>query len=167
MKKEFLEVGKIVNTHGIRGELKVMHWCDSPEFLCEFDTLYLDEKTPLKVLKSRIHKNAVLITFEGINDINIAEKYKNRVLYIDRNDVEDDLVFQQDIIGIEVYDEFLGKKIGVLKDILPMPTYDMFVIKGEKKEYLVPDVDAFIKEIDVEGNLMTIQTIEGMIEDEN
>ncbi|MFI3226190.1 MAG: ribosome maturation factor RimM [Clostridia bacterium] len=167
--KQYLEAGKIVNTHGLKGELKVMHWCDSAEFLCEFDTLYLGEKkTPMNVLKTRIHKGTAMLTFEGINDINVAEKYKNQILYIDRDEVDmDGLVFQQDIIGIEVYDEFLGKKIGTIKDILPMPTYDMFVIKGEKKEHLVPDVDAFIIEIDVDNKLMTIKTIEGMIEDEN
>lgn len=167
--KKFLEVGKIVNTHGIRGELKIMHYCDSAEFLCEFDTVYLNEKTPMKVLKSRIHKNAVLMTFEGINDINEAEKYKNKLIYIDRDDadIDENQIFQQDIIGLRVYDEYLQKEIGVVRDILNMPTYDMFVIKGTKKEHLVPDVDAFIKEIDIEQGLMTICTIEGMIEDEN
>ncbi|MFI3115387.1 MAG: ribosome maturation factor RimM [Clostridia bacterium] len=167
--KQYLEAGKIVNTHGLKGELKVMHWCDSAEFLCEFDTLYLDkDKTPMKVLKTRIHKGVAMLTFEGINDINIAETYKNKVLYIDRDEVDmDGLVFQQDIIGIDVFDEFLDKKIGTVKDILPMPTYDMFVIKGKNKEHLVPDVDAFVLEIDIENKLMTIKTIEGMIEDED
>lgn len=167
--KQFLEVGKIVNTHGIRGELKVMHYCDSAEFLCEFETVYLDEKTPLKVIKTRCHKNAVLMTIEGINDINEAEKYKNKMLYIDRNDAEIDpnQVWQEDIKGLKVYDEYLNKEIGYVKDILNMPTYDMFVIKGSQKEHLVPDVDAFIKEIDIEKGIMTICTIEGMIEDEN
>ena len=166
--KKLLEVGKIVNTHGLKGELKVIHWCDSPEFLCEFDVLYLDQKTALKVNKSRIHKGMAMLTIEGINDINEAEKYKNKVLYIDRDEVDmDGLVFQQDIIGIEVFDKYLDKKIGTVKDILTMPTYDMFVIQGSKKEHLVPDVDAFIVEIDVSANLMTIKTIEGMIEDED
>ncbi len=167
--KQFLEAGKIVNTHALKGELKVIHWCDSAEFLCEFDTLYLgDNKKPMKVIKSRIHKGTAMLTFEGIDNINEAEKYKNQVLYIDRDEVDmDGLVFQQDIIGIEVFDEYLNKKIGIVKDILPLPTYDMFVIKGEKKEYLVPDVDAFIMEIDIDNKLMTIKTIEGMIEDEN
>ena len=71
------------------------------------------------------------------------------------------------IFGIEVFDKYLDKKIGTVKDILTMPTYDMFVIQGSKKEHLVPDVDAFIVEIDVSANLMTIKTIEGMIEDED
>lgn len=166
--KKFLEVGKIVNTHGIKGELKIMHWCDSAEFLCEFDTLYFEDKTPLKVTKSRIHKNAVLMFIEGINDINEAEKYKNKVLYIDRDEVDmDGAVFQQDIVGMDVYDEYLEKNIGKVKEIIPMPTYDMFIIKGTKKEHMIPDVDAFIMEIDTEKNLMTVKTIEGMIEDEN
>lgn len=167
MKKEFLELGKIVNTHGIRGEMKVMHMCDSPEFLCEFKTVYLDENTSLKVVKSRIHKNAVLMTFEGINDINEAEKFKNRLIYMDRADAPDDLIFQQDIIGFKVFDEFLDREIGTLKEILPFPTYDMLVIKGLKKEYMIPDVEQFVLEIDEEQKMIFVKTIEGLIDDEN
>lgn len=167
MKKEFLEIGKIVNTHGIRGEMKVMHMCDSPEFLCTFKTVYLNQETPLKVLKTRIHKNTVLMTVEGINDINEAEKYKNKMIYMDRADAPDDLIFQQDIIGYKVYDEYLGKEIGTLKEILEMPTYDMLVIKGAKKEHLIPDVEEFVLEIDEEKEMIYVKTIEGLIEDEN
>ena len=166
---KLLEVGKIVNTHGLKGEIKILHWCDSPEFLLEFDTVYLEGKIPLNIKTARVHKKSVLMTFEGINDINEAEKYKNKIIYINRDDAEIDenQVFHQDIIGINVFDQYLNKEIGVVKDILEMPTYDMFVIQGDKKEHLVPDVEKFIKEIDIDKKLMTICTIEGMIEDEN
>ncbi len=168
MKKQFLEVGKIVNTHGLKGEMKVMHLCDSQEFLMSFDTVYLNENTPLKVIKTRTHKNAVLMTFEGINDINIAEKYKNQFIYIDRADAPESLIFQQDMIGIDVFDEYLNKKIGTLKEILTFPASDMFVIdNGNGKEYLVPDVEAFVKEIDLDKKLLTICTIEGLINDDS
>lgn len=167
MKKEFLEIGKIVNTHGIKGELKVMHMCDSAEFLCDFKTVYLDEKTPLKVIKSRVHKNTVLMTFEGINDINEAEKYKNRFIYMDRADAPENLIFQQDLVGFEVFDERTGKTIGKLKEILEFPTYDMLVIKDGEKEHMIPDVEKFVKEFDVENERIVVETIEGLIEDEN
>ena len=164
--KDFLEVGKIVNTHGLKGEIKVMHWCDSAEILLDFHKVYLDEKTVLTIKKARIHKNAVLMTFEGIDDINEAEKYKNKIIYVKREemDIDENQVFHQDIIGLRVFDEYLNKEIGTVKEILPMPTYDMFVIKDNNKEHLVPDVEVFIKEIDVEKGLMTICTIEGLIE---
>ena len=73
MPKKFLEAGKIVGTHGVRGDLKVQSWCDSPEVLCDFDTLYLDEKTPVTVEKAQVHKNVVLMHIKGIDTVEAAE----------------------------------------------------------------------------------------------
>ena len=67
MKNQFLEAGQIVNTHGIQGEVKIVPWCDTPEFLCQFDTLYLDGR-PVKVLARRVHKGNVLAKLEGVSD---------------------------------------------------------------------------------------------------
>ena len=101
MPKQFLEAGKIVGTHGVRGDLKVQSWCDSPEVLCDFDTLYLDEKTPVTVEKAQVHKNVVLMHLEGVDTVEAAEALRGRVLHLDREDVElpEDLVFIQDILG--------------------------------------------------------------------
>ena len=100
MPKKFLEAGKIVGTHGVRGDLKVQSWCDSPEVLCDFDTLYLDEKTPVTVEKAQVHKNVVLMHIKGIDTAEAAEAMRNKVLHLDREDVElpEDLVFIQDIL---------------------------------------------------------------------
>ena len=100
MPKKFLEAGKIVGTHGVRGDLKVQSWCDSPEVLCDFDTLYLDEKTPVTVEKAQVHKNVVLMHIKGIDTVEAAEAMRNKVLHLDREDVElpEDLVFIQDIL---------------------------------------------------------------------
>ena len=85
MKSPYLEAGRIVNTHGIRGELKIQPWCDTPEFLCRFRTLYIDG-APVRVTSARVHKGSVLVTLEGVSDIDAALAYKNKVVHIARAD---------------------------------------------------------------------------------
>ena len=120
MPKQFLEAGKIVGTHGIRGDLKVQSWCDSPEVLCDFDTLYLDEKTPVTVEKAQVHKNIVLMHLAGVDTVEAAETLRGRVLHLDREDVElpEDLVFIQDILGFAIFDRRLDREIGRLHDVI-------------------------------------------------
>ena len=86
MPKKFLEAGKIVGTHGIRGDLKVQSWCDTPEVLCDFDTLYLDEKTPVEVKSAQVHKNVVLMHLKGVDTVEAAEKLRGKILHLDRDD---------------------------------------------------------------------------------
>ena len=105
MKNQFLEAGQIVNTHGIRGEVKIVPWCDSPEFLCQFEVLYLDGR-PLKVRSARAHKGNVLAFLEGVDDVNAAMALKGKIVSIDRTGVElpDGRHFIADLIGLEVLD---------------------------------------------------------------
>ena len=86
MKNQFLEAGQIVNTHGIQGEVKIVPWCDSPEFLLQFDTLYLDG-APVKVRAARVHKGNVLAALEGVADVNAAMALKGKTVSIDRSGV--------------------------------------------------------------------------------
>ena len=167
--KQFLEAGKIVNSHGIRGELKIQPWCDSAEFLTGIDTLYIDGK-PMKVISSRVHKNCVLSVIEGINSINDAEKYINKIVYINRDDaiIDEDSYFIQDLIGLCVYDLRLKREIGRVKEILNMPASDVYVISAEDgEEIMIPSVEEFVKEIDLEKELITVETIEGMYGNED
>jgi len=161
-KRRFLEAGKIVNTHGIRGEVKIQHWCDSPEFLCSFERLYINE-TPFNVLSARVHKGMVLALFEGINTVNMAMALKNSIVCIDREDVEleEGAYFVADIIGLPVFDEASGRIIGTLREVLDYPASRIFVVAGET-EHLIPDVPEFIKKVDVEGGQITVHLIEGM-----
>ena len=87
MKAQYLEAGKIVNTHGIAGEVKIIPWADGPEFLLDFDTLYIDGK-PMDVQRARVHKNCVLAKLAGIDDINEAMKLKEKVVSIHRDDAK-------------------------------------------------------------------------------
>ena len=86
MKNQFLEAGQIVNTHGIQGEVKIVPWCDSPEFLLQFGTLYLDG-TPVRVRAARVHKGNVLAALEGVADVNAAMALKGKIVSIDRSGV--------------------------------------------------------------------------------
>lgn len=87
MPQQYLEVGKVTNTHGIMGEVRVQPWADSPEFLCRFKTLYVDQAHwPIRVERARVHKNMVILKLEGVTDVPGALAMRNAILYIDRAD---------------------------------------------------------------------------------
>ena len=166
MKNRFLEAGQIVNTHGIQGEVKIVPWCDSPEFLCDFNTLYIDEK-PVKVRSARIHKGNVLAFLEGVDDVNAAMRLKGKTVFIDRTGVElpDGRHFLADLMGLEVRDAGTGAVLGTIHDILTPPAHEVYVVRGSGKEYMIPAVDEFVKEIDVDGGFIRVKLIEGMASD--
>ena len=144
MKTEFLESGRIVNTHGIRGEVKIVPWADSPEFLCGFSTLYLDGK-PVNVRSARVHKGNVLATLEGVTAVNGARALKGKVLSIDRTGVvlPEGRHFIADLIGLEVRDAAGGEVLGAIADVLTPPAHEVYVVKGGRHEYMIPAVDEF------------------------
>lgn len=163
MKNQFLDAGEIVNTHGIRGEVKIMPWADSPEFLCQFDTFYMDGK-PVKVLSARPHKTMVLSQLEGVDTVEKAMRLKGKVLSIDRTGVElpDGRHFLADLMGLTVLDNATGEELGTIEDILTPPAHEVYVVRGKGKEYMIPAVDAFLAETNVEGGYIRVNLIEGM-----
>ena len=165
MKNSFLEAGQIVNTHGIRGEVKIVPWCDSPEFLCGFGILYIDG-SPIRVLEARAHKGNVLAQLEGITDINAAMRLKGKIIKIDRTGVElpDGRHFLADLMGLEVREADTGAVLGVVDDILTPPSHEVYVVRGRRK-FMIPAVDEFIKEVDIDGGFIRVKLIEGMAED--
>ena len=165
MKNQFLEAGQIVNTHGIQGEVKIVPWCDSPEFLLQFGTLYLDGR-PVNVLEARVHKGNVLARLEGVEDVNAAMSLKGRTVFIDRTGVElpEGRHFIADLIGLNVVDADSGEALGVVADVLTPPAHEVYVVKGEH-EYLIPAVDEFVIETNVEGGYIRVRLIEGMRSD--
>ena len=162
MKKQFLEAGQIVNTHGVRGELKIVPWCDSAEFLCRFDTLYI-YKTPVKVLSARPHKGNVLAALEGVGDVNEAMRLKGKTVFIDRTNVvlPEGRHFLADLMGLDVIDADSGERLGVVADVLTPPAHEVYVVKGAH-EYMIPAVDEFLVETNVEGGYIKVRLIEGM-----
>ena len=165
MKKEYLEAGKIVNTHGIKGEVKIMPYTDFPELLCEFDRLFLDKKE-IFIERSRVAKNMVIAKLEGIDTPEQAEKLRNKILYMHRDDLEldDDTYFIQDLIGIEVKDVDTDFVYGKITDVMQTSANDVYVIRGNDKEYLVPAIADVVISTDIENNLMTIRPLEGLFE---
>ena len=163
MQKKFLEAGQIVNTHGIRGEVKIVPWCDTPEFLCDFDVLYLDGK-PVSVESARAHKGNVIVKLAGISDVNAAMCLKNKVVSIDRTNVElpEGRHFIADLIGLEVRDADSGAVLGVLDDVLTLPANEVYVVKGQGKEYMIPAVEEFLAETNIEGGYVRVRLLEGM-----
>ena len=161
MKKEVLEAGKIVNTHGVRGEVKIQPWADSAEFLRGFHTLYLDG-APVRVLRSRVHKNMLIAALEGVDTVDAAMVLKNKVLSIRREDARlpEGHFFLQDILGAQVVDE-TGAELGVLADVLDTPRHQVYVVRGER-EILIPAVPAFILRTDPDAGRITVRLIEGM-----
>jgi len=162
MIKKFLEAGKIVNTHGVRGEVKIQTWTNSPDFLCQFNTLYIDEK-PHKINSIKPHKQSLIASLESITDFDGAIRLKNKIIYIDRDEIElsDGTFFIQDLIGLDVLDDGTGQKIGTLKEILDLPKNNVYVIQAES-EILVPAVPEFIKEVNIDGGYIKVAIIEGM-----
>ncbi len=166
MKKKFLEAGEVVNTHGVLGEVKILPWCDSPEFLCQFDTLYIDG-TPVKVLAARPHKTCMLARLEGVDDVNAAMALKGKKLEIDRSGITlpEGRHFIADLIGLEVRDAENGEVLGNITEVLTPPAHEVYVVKGGPHSYMIPAVDAFLKETNVDGGYVRVQLIEGMESD--
>ena len=163
MKNQFLEAGQIVNTHGIQGEVKIVPWCDSPEFLLQFGTLYLDG-TPVRVRAARVHKGNVLAALEGVADVNAAMALKGKIVSIDRSGVvlPEGRHFIADLLGLEVLDAGSGEKPGVVADVLTPPAHEVYVVKGGGKTYLIPAVDAFLRGTNVDAGWVRVHLIEGM-----
>lgn len=160
--QQYLEAGKITSTHGVRGEVRIEPWTNSPEFLCRFKTLYIDGM-PMKVLSSRPHKSAVIALFDNFDSIDNAVRLKNKVVFIDRNDagLEAGEHFISDLIGLTAVDEASGEELGKITDIIPLKANHVYVISG-RREILIPAVPEFVKEIDVINKRITFRVIEGM-----
>ena len=158
---EFIEAGKIVNTHSVYGELKVQPWSDTDDFLCDFDVVYIDGK-PFEVERARVHKTCVLLKLSGINNINEAQKYRNKLVCVDRDEVEldDGAYFIADLEGLTVIDSD-DAELGKIIEVLTLPSNDVYVIRGEH-EYMIPAVEEFIREVDLDAGVMRVSTIPGM-----
>ncbi len=150
-----------MNTHGVRGEVKIEPWADDAAFLTRFRRFWLDG-APVKVRSCRVHKTMCICALEGVDDVNAAMALKSKVLFIDRDDAKlpKGTLFIQDILGASVVDES-GKELGVLEEVLPAPAASVYVVRGER-EILIPDVPAFILDKDAERGVVTVRLIEGM-----
>ena len=160
-KSAFIEAGRIVNTHGVNGEVKIEVWLDSPQFLRRCGRVFLGG-TERKILSSKVQKSFLIAKLEGVEDLNAAMALKGRELFIAREDapLPKGGYFIRDILGAAVLDEE-GREIGRLVDVLERPASRIYVVQGET-EHLIPAVPEFVLNTDAERGLITVHLIEGM-----
>ena len=163
MKLEYIEAGEIVNTHGVRGEVKVLCLLDAPEMLCEFDRCRIAGKD-YEMESVRVQKTCNLVKLSGVDTMEAAQKLRGKVLELYREDIDGEVIFAAELIGVEVYAE--GENIGTIREVLDYPGNAVYVVRGEH-EYMIPAVKQFILSTDMENNTMQVRLIEGMRSDEN
>ncbi|MFJ7980344.1 ribosome maturation factor RimM [Lysinibacillus xylanilyticus] len=170
---EWFNVGRIVNTHGIRGEVRVLSTTDFEEERfavgIKLAAFKKDDKKPtwVTIESMRRHKNFILLTFEGMNNINLVESFKEGMLKITKDQMTDDLLkeneyFFHEIIGCTIVSEE-GETIGTVTDILQTGANDVWVVKGTKKEHYIPYIEDIVKEIDVDEKKIVIHVMEGLL----
>ncbi len=172
MIKEYLEIGKITSTHGIKGEMRVQPWCDSPEFMKRFKTLYLD-KAGAKALKvkARPNGNMVILKVEGVDTVEEANRYRDRVLFMKRSDVQlaDGQYFIQELFDCRVVDaDEEDKEYGIITDVSQTGANDVWhITDSEGKEYLIPAIPPVVIDTDVVNGIIKIRPLRGIFEDED
>ena len=170
--QKYLEVGQIVSTHGIAGEMKVYPWADSATALVELKKVFWDPdgKNAVRVVSARTHKNMLLLKLEGVDSIESARRFIQRTIYADRDEVimENGSFFVVDLIGLEAVNSTDGSHIGVLSDVTNTGVQDIYHIKLDSGEVrMVPAVPFFVKEVDLDKGLVKIEPIKGLLEDAN
>ncbi len=169
-KKKYLECAIIINTHGVRGDVKLESLCDSPSVLAGLKRVYLyqgGEYKEIKVLHSSVFKSFVLASLEGIDDIDKAMTYKGKTLYAAREDfkLKRGDYFIVDLIGLPVIDNLSGKTYGEVIDVINRGASDIYVVKTEGGERMMPAVKEFVKRVDVESGIF-VEVIPGLLSDD-
>ena len=165
---DYLEVGKIVNTHGLRGEVKVVPWTDYPDDFEDIEYVYAEKRgvrERLDIKNIKYQKNNLIVKFAQINDINEAETYKNLVLTADRDalgELPEGVYYIADLIGLEVVKE-TGEKVGEISDVINTGANDIYIVKREgKRDMLIPVIDEVVKKVDLENRKVTVELMEGL-----
>jgi len=169
VKKQFIETGKIVGTHGVCGEMRVEVWSDSPETLKALPRLYFDEgRTEMKLVSRRIHKKMLLLTLEGVDSIDEAEKLRGKRLYLNRDDVKlrDGQRFIADLVGLTAVDGETKKVYGTLTEVLETGANDVYrIVDGDGHEYLFPAAPHMIRGVDDDAGIIELLPIPGIFDD--
>ena len=167
-RKPFLEAGQIVGTHGVRGEVRVQSWCDSPEIFASLKTLYWDAAgtQPVRV-KSRVHKNLALAKLEGVDTVQDASVLRGRILYLNRRDLDlGDRDFIQELVGLSVGDADSGRVYGELTDVSNTGANDIYHMRTpDGREILIPVIPDIIRRVDIDGGRIAICPMKGLFDD--
>ena len=158
MRLPFIEAGEIVNTHGVRGEIKMLPWLDSPEDMRGFTRCRIGGKD-YAITACRVQNTCDLLKLEGVDTMEAAQALRGKTVTLYREDMDEDVIFAGDLIGMEVFSQ--AKRIGELTQVLDYPGNQVYVVKGER-EYMLPAVKEFILSTDLEANRMEVKLLEGM-----
>ena len=158
MRLPFIEAGEIVNTHGVRGEIKMLPWLDSPEDMCGFTRCRIGGKD-YAITACRVQNTCNLLKLEGVDTMEAAQALRGKTVTLYREDMDEDVIFAGDLIGMEVFSR--AERIGELTQVLDYPGNQVYVVKGER-EYMLPAVKEFILSTDLDGNRMEVKLLEGM-----
>lgn len=166
--KKYLEIGKITGTRGLKGELRVEPWCDSPDILAGLKKIYVNGKV-LNILSARVQKSMVIMAIEGISNIDEAEKLRNTIINIDRNDLklEKGQYFIQDLIGLKVIDADNDNLYGKINDVFKTGANDVYQVTDGNKNYLVPVIQDVVLDVNIAEGYVKIRPIKGIFEDED
>ena len=172
MIKEYLELGQIVGTHGVRGEIRLNPWCDSPDFVKQFKTLYFDVQgqKSVKVVSSRVHGNVALLKLEGVDSVESASALRNKILFMKRADanLRDGSYFIAELIDCRVIDaDDENLEYGILSDVSQTGANDVWHIKKDGKEYLLPAIPQVVCDVDVKDGIIKIRPLKGIFDDED
>ena len=168
--QEYFEIGQIVNTSGLKGLVKVNLFTDDIYKIEEFEKVLIEKNKKIveyEIEEVKYHKNQALIKFKGVDNIDMAESLRNCYIKIHRNmekELPDDTYYIVDLIGLEVFSDD-EKKLGILKDVFPVPSgnHDVYVGETGEKEILLPAIGEVIKKIDIPNGKMVVHIIPGLI----
>ncbi len=158
MRLPFIEAGEIVNTHGVRGEVKLLPWLDCPEDLLDFTRCRIGGRD-YEIDACRVQNTCNLVKLKGVDTMEAAQALRGKTVEIYREDVPYDVIFAGELIGMEVFSQ--GEKVGELTQVLDYPGNQVYVVKGAR-EYMLPAVKEFVLSTDLEGNRMEVKLLEGM-----
>ncbi len=162
---EYIEIGRVNNTHGVRGEMKVEIWADNIDEFLSLSSVYSENGEEIKIESSRRADRVAVVKFEGISNPEDGAKLKGKHIYAKRSDLTlpEGRYYICDLMGLTVYNFETNEKIGRICDILEKPASFVYTVKTEKGEFMVPAVDEFIKKVDI-NNGMYIKVIDGLID---
>lgn len=167
--EKYLEIGKIINKRGIKGELKVEPYSNSEDDFFDYEKVYLSKKgeDERRIESCKPYRGFVYLKLSECNTPEDADFLRGKYLYVDREDIElsDDEVLIADIIGLDVIDAKTGRVYGKIKDVVNYGRYDTYIIKGENREYMMPAVDDFLDRIELDNGVF-VTPIEGLFDDE-
>lgn len=170
MNNEFIEAGKIVSTHALKGEVKLEPWCDSAEFLLDFKRLYFEDMTEIKPQQMRVHKNMLILKMAGVDSVEAANEFRGKLLYFKKSDIKlpENTYFVKDLIGLRVIDaDDSSVFYGVINDVFFTGANDVYQIKNGEKEYLIPAIKQVVIKTDIENGVLIIRPIKGLFDDED